>query len=495
MFKADLKSDTLKGLVNIISTLIDEVKFTIGPDGMTLKAVDAAHVAMIEMEVGKDAFESYEADSCEIGLDLDKVKGVLKLASSGDIVSMEQDDTHGRLVFKVGNITRRMNLVDTATMNDPKVPQLSLATSISLMVDELQKGIRAADTISDHITLRAGPDFFELSCEGDTDSVSLRLEGSSLLGIEAAEEGCQIIINNSYGFEPYMLEVVDDYPEITFISCTSYMSWNDGRDNTHNAFANIYEGRYIAGVVAGMKLQQMIDEGQITPEQAVIGYVGAFPFAEVVSGYTSYFLGARSVCPSVTMKVMYVSSWSDATAESDAALALIDQGCVLISQHSDNTTPATAAQSRGVYHTGYNNDMTGIAPDASLIGTRIDWGIYFTEAIRAYVNGEEIPQDWCKGMGEGAVVMTPLNEAIAAPGTAEKIAEVEAAIADGSLEVFDTSTFTVGGQTVTTAMALDTDGDFTPDSVEAVHDGAFHESEAQSAPYFTLRIDGIVELN
>ena len=313
--------------------------------------------------------------------------------------------------------------------------------------------------------------------------------------IEAAEEGCQIIINNSYGFEPYMLEVVDDYPEITFISCTSYMSWNDGRDNTHNAFANIYEGRYIAGVVAGMKLQQMIDEGQITPEQAVIGYVGAFPFAEVVSGYTSYFLGARSVCPSVTMKVMYVSSWSDATAESDAALALIDQGCVLISQHSDNTTPATAAQSRGVYHTGYNNDMTGIAPDASLIGTRIDWGIYFTEAIRAYVNGEEIPQDWCKGMGEGAVVMTPLNEAIAAPGTAEKIAEVEAAIADGSLEVFDTSTFTVGGQTVTTAMALDTDGDFTPDSVEAVHDGAFHESEAQSAPYFTLRIDGIVELN
>lgn len=188
MFKADLKSDTLKGLVNIISTLIDEVKFTIGPDGMTLKAVDAAHVAMIEMEVGKDAFESYEADFCEIGLDLDKVKGVLKLASSGDIVSMEQDDTHGRLVFKVGNITRRMNLVDTATMNDPKVPQLSLATSISLMVDELQKGIRAADTISDHITLRAGPDFFELSCEGDTDSVSLRLEGSSLLGIEAAEE-------------------------------------------------------------------------------------------------------------------------------------------------------------------------------------------------------------------------------------------------------------------------------------------------------------------
>lgn len=188
MFKAELKSDTLKGLVNIISTLIDEVKFTITPQGMTLKAVDAAHVAMIEMEVEGEAFESYEAEPCEIGLDLDKVKSVLKLASSGDIIRMEQDDTHGRLVFRVGNITRRMNLVDTSSMNDPKVPQLALATDISLSVDELQKGIRAAESISDHITLRSGPGYFELSCEGDTDSVSLRLEGDSILSINADTE-------------------------------------------------------------------------------------------------------------------------------------------------------------------------------------------------------------------------------------------------------------------------------------------------------------------
>ena len=227
--------------------------------------------------------------------------------------------------------------------------------------------------------------------------------------IEAAEEGCQIIINNSYGFEPFMLEVVDEYPEIEFISCTNCASAFDGRDNTHNAFADIYEGRYIAGVVAGLKMQQMIDEGTIAPEEAVIGYVGAYSFAEVISGFTAYYLGAKSVCPSVTMKVSFVGSWSDATAESDAALALADQGCIMISQHSDNTTPATAAQSRGVFHTGYNNDMTGIAPKASLISTRIDWGIYFYEAIKAYVNGEEIPQDWCKGMDEGAVVMTELK--------------------------------------------------------------------------------------
>ena len=313
--------------------------------------------------------------------------------------------------------------------------------------------------------------------------------------IELADDGCQLIINNSFGFEDHMLKVVDDYPEVEFIACTNQGSWNDGRDNTHNAFANIYEGRYLAGVVAGMKLQQMIDEGEITADQAVIGYVGAFSFAEVISGFTAYFLGARSVCPSVTMKVQFVGSWSDATEEANAASALADMGCVMISQHSDNTTPATTAEAKGVFHTGYNNDMISVAPGASLIGTRINWAPYFEYAIEAVANGESFDQDWCHGMDMGAVVMTDLNEDIAAPGTAEKLAEVEAKIRSGELQVFDTSTFTIEGKALESAFALDTDGDFTPDSEEAVFDGAFHESHFQSAPYFALRIDGIEWIN
>ena len=313
--------------------------------------------------------------------------------------------------------------------------------------------------------------------------------------IELADDGCQLIINNSFGFEDHMLKVVDDYPEVEFIACTNQGSWNDGRDNTHNAFANIYEGRYLAGVVAGMKLQQMIDEGEITADQAVIGYVGAFSFAEVISGFTAYFLGARSVCPSVTMKVQFVGSWSDATEEANAASALADMGCVMISQHSDNTTPATTAEAKGVFHTGYNNDMISVAPEASLIGTRINWAPYFEYAIEAVANGESFDQDWCHGMDMGAVVMTDLNEDIAAPGTAEKLAEVEAKIRSGELQVFDTSTFTIEGKALESAFALDTDGDFTPDSEEAVFDGAFHESYFQSAPYFALSIDGIEWLN
>ena len=313
--------------------------------------------------------------------------------------------------------------------------------------------------------------------------------------IELAEEGCDLIINNSFGFEPFMLKVAPDYPDIEFVACTNQASWGDGLANTHNAFANIYEGRYLAGVVAGMKLQEMIDNGEITADQAVIGYVGAFSFAEVISGFTSYFLGARSVCPSVTMKVQFVGSWSDATEEANAASALCDLGCVMISQHSDNTTPATTAQSKGAFHTGYNNDMTGVAPEASLIGTRIDWSVYFEYIIEAVANGQEFDQDWCHGMDQGAVVMTELNESIAAAGTADKLKEVEEQIRSGKLQVFDTSTFTIGGQALTTALALDTDGDFTPDSEEAVFDGAFHESHFQSAPYFALQIDGIEWLN
>ena len=319
--------------------------------------------------------------------------------------------------------------------------------------------------------------------------------GAEDANIELAEEGCQLIINNSFGFEDHMLKAAPEYPDVQFVACTNQGSWQDDLPNTHNAFANIYEGRYVAGVAAGMKMQQLIDEGKIKPEQAVIGYVGAFSFAEVISGFTAYYLGAKSVCPSTTMKVQFVGSWSDATEEGNAAAALADKGCVMISQHSDNTTPATTAQAKGAFHTGYNNDMISVAPEASIIGTRIDWGPYFEYAIEAVANGQEFDQDWCHGLDQGAVVMTELNEKIAAPGTAEKLAEVEKKIASGELQVFDTSTFTVEGKELTSAFALDTDGDFAPDSEEAVFDGAFHESHFQSAPYFALNIDGIEWLN
>lgn len=303
--------------------------------------------------------------------------------------------------------------------------------------------------------------------------------------IELAEEGCDLIINNSFGFEDYMLKVAPDYPEIEFIACTNLGSSFSDLENVHNAFANIYEGRYLAGVAGGMKLQEMIDKGEIKPEEALIGYVGAFPYAEVISGFTSFYLGAKSVCPSVTMKVKYVNSWSNATEEANAATALCDEGAKLISQHSDNATPATAAQAKGVFHCGYNNDMTAVAPEASLLSTRIDWSPYFQYAIKAVANGEKFDRDWTAGYGDGAVVVTPLNEKIAAPGTAEKLAEVEKKLADGSVHPFQ-------GPWTGTGLAFGADK---PDTKTMPADDYYKESDVAgggtSAPSFYWIIDGI----
>ncbi len=315
---------------------------------------------------------------------------------------------------------------------------------------------------------------------------------------ELAAEGCEIIFNNSYGFEPYMLNAAKSYPDTIFIGMTNCGSQQDGNPNTHNAFAAIYEGRYLAGIAAGMKLQQLIDNGTIKAEEAIVGYVGAYSFAEVISGMSGYFLGVRSVCPSATMKVYFVGTWGDATLEEAAANALIDAGAVMISQHSDTTSPALAAQKAGVYHTGYNTDMTHVAPQASLLSCRIDWTRYFYTFIKNYIDGVENASDWTGTVAEGDVVITDLNTAIAAPGTQEALDAAKKKFEDGSLNVFDISTFTVnGGERLTHAFALDTDGDFTADTDEAVWDGVFHESYPafQSAPYLTAVIDGIEWLN
>lgn len=305
--------------------------------------------------------------------------------------------------------------------------------------------------------------------------------------IELAEEGCQLIINNSFGFEDYMLKVAPDYPDVQFIACTNMKSTFSELTNVHNAFANIYEGRYLAGVAGGMKMQEMVDAGTIKPEEAIIGYVGAYPYAEVISGFTAFYLGAKSVCPTATMKVKYVSSWSHATDEANAASALCDAGAVLISQHSDNATPATAAEAGGAFHCGYSNDMTGVAPDASLLSCLIDWSPYFQYAIKAVVNGESFAKDWTAGYAEGSVVVTPLNTAIAAPGTAEKMAEVEQGLIDGTIHPF-------AGPYTGTGIAFGADK---ADTLTMAEGEFFKESDVAggktSAPSFYWIIDGIVE--
>ena len=310
--------------------------------------------------------------------------------------------------------------------------------------------------------------------------------------VDLAEAGCDIIFANSFGHETYMMQVAAEYPDVQFCHATGYQAASSGMSNMHNYFDSIYEARYVGGVVAGMKLNEMIANGVITEDNCTIGYIGAFPYAEVISGFTSFFLGVRSVCPAATMEVKYTNSWASFDLEKEAADALINsQNCVLISQHADTTGAPTACEESGVPIVGYNISMIATAPTTALTSASNNWGSYYTYAVDCVIKGEEIATDWCQGYAEGAVCITELNEAACAEGTAEKVAEVEAAIKDGTLHVFDTSTFTVGGETLEDLIANNPDY---AKYADYVSDGYFHESELASAPAFDLIIDGVVAI-
>ena len=312
---------------------------------------------------------------------------------------------------------------------------------------------------------------------------------------ELADAGCNIVFADSFGHEPYLIAAAKEFPEVQFCHATGTRAHTEGLENHHNAFASIYEGRYLAGVAAGLKLNEMIANGDFTEDEAKIGYVGAYTYAEVVSGYTSFFLGARSVCPTATMEVTFTGSWYDETAEKEAANKLIDSGCKLISQHADSMGAPTACETAGIPNVSYNGSTAAACPNTFIVSSRIDWTPYYVYAMKAYLAGEAIDTDWTGTLATGSVVLTEINEAVAAEGTAAKIEEVKAALEDGSIHVFDTATFTVGGETLTSYMAdVDTDADYTADT-EAISDGYFHESEYRSAPYFDLRIDGITLLD
>lgn len=312
---------------------------------------------------------------------------------------------------------------------------------------------------------------------------------------ELADAGCNIVFADSFGHEDYIIQAAKEFPKVQFCHSTGTKAHTEGLDNYHNAFASIYEGRYLAGVAAGLKLNEMIDNGDFAAEDAKIGYVGAFTYAEVVSGYTSFFLGARSVCPTATMEVTFTGSWYDETAEKEAANKLIANGCKLVSQHADSMGAPTACETAGVPNVSYNGSTISACPNTFIVSSRIDWAPYYEFVINAVANGETIPADWTGTLATGSVVLTEVNEAAAAAGTADKIAEVKAALEAGTIHVFDTANFTVGGETLTSYMAdVDTDANYEADT-EVILDGYFHESEMRSAPYFDLRIDGITLLD
>ncbi len=313
--------------------------------------------------------------------------------------------------------------------------------------------------------------------------------------MDLVDEGCNVIFADSFGHEDYLIQAAKECPEVQFCHATGTKAHTESLDNYHNAFASIYEGRYLAGIAAGEKLNEMIDSGAITTDQAKIGYVGAYTYAEVISGYTSFFLGARSICPSATMEVTFTGSWYDMAMETEGAQKLIDDGCVLISQHADSMGAPSACETAGVPNVSYNGSTIEAGPNTFIVSSRINWEPYFEYMIGCVADGKAIDTDWTGTIATGSVELTDLNDKVAAEGTADAIAQAKDALNAGTLHVFDTSTFTVDGQTLSSYMAdVDTDPNYEGDT-EVVSDGYFHESEYRSAPYFDLQIDGITLLD
>jgi len=312
---------------------------------------------------------------------------------------------------------------------------------------------------------------------------------------DLADQGCDIVFADSFGHEQYMLKAAKEFPEVEFCHATGTTAHTENVANFHNAFASIYEGRYLAGIAAGMKLNEMIEAGKITADQAKMGYVGAFTYAEVISGYTSFYLGAKSVCPTVTMEVQFTGSWYDEALEKEAATKLLSNNCVLISQHADSMGAPTACENAGVPNVSYNGSTQSACPNTFIVSSRIDWAPYFKYIIEAKQNGEEIVYDWCEGFEAGSVKLTEVNEQVAAKGTQEALDAAKAKLIAGEIKVFDTDTFTVEGKKLESYLAdVDTDANYEKDT-EVIADGYFHESEYRSAPYFDINIDGITLLN
>ena len=344
--------------------------------------------------------------------------------------------------------------------------------------------IDAAKEACANLGLVENQDYFIKTNVGET-------EQCAEVAADLVDAGCNIIFADSFGHEPYMIQVAKENPDVQFCHSTGTRAHTEGLANYHNAFASIYEGRYLAGIAAGLKLNAMIEAGDIKAEEAKMGYVGAFTYAEVVSGYTSFYLGAKSVCPTVTMDVTFTGSWYDETLEKEGAEKLIQGGCKLISQHADSLGAPTACENAGVPNVSYNGSTQAACPNTYIISSRINWAPYYEYAIKAVMDGTAIDADWTGTLATNSVVLTDLNTTVAAEGTAEAIAAATEKLEKGEIHVFDCSTFTVKGEALTSYKAdVDTDDAYTPDT-EVVHDGYFSESEFRSAPYFDLQIDGI----
>ena len=309
---------------------------------------------------------------------------------------------------------------------------------------------------------------------------------------ELAGAGCDIIFFN--GYSEKVMELAPEYPDIQFCQ-TSYMDMSamTPPENYHSFKGEAYQGRYVSGIAAGMKIKQMIADGLITQDEALVGFVAAFPTSEVISGYTAFVLGVRSVVPQAVMRVRYTGTWSSYPQEKAAAQRLIDEGCVVLSQHTDTIGPAIACEEapskRPVWFVGWNQSMSEVAPGASLVTTRICWEPYILTAVDAVMQNRRIESavsgrihgsDVSAGFEQGWVEMIDLNQQAAAPGTQEAM--------DSTIELFRRG----GGGNVFRGDYIGVDPDDPADTIDLRN--GYTENEKTSYPTFHYILRDVVTI-
>lgn len=316
--------------------------------------------------------------------------------------------------------------------------------------------------------------------------------------IALVDDGCTLIFAAGDKFEDYIVQAATEKTDVQFCYADGKQSNTNGLKNYHNYGISTFESRYLTGVIAGMKLNEMIKNGEIVDSQAKIGYVGSVAGSQSRSDYTAFFLGVKSVCNGVTMEVQYSGLSNSANLERIAANALMANGCIMIAQQGYLNGAAETCEKNGKYFIGCDSSATDKAPKFSVTSTQIDLTPCYSYAIETYIKDGHLPTSWCNGIKDDAVSFAEINTAAfsseeSAKAAEEKAEQVKSSIKEGKLHIFNTSKWTIDNKKVTSTGT--SDFQMLYNGTEYIKDGYFAEGEIVSYPQFDFVIDGIKELN
>ena len=307
-------------------------------------------------------------------------------------------------------------------------------------------------------------------------------------------DGYNLIFAVGKDLEDYIVQSATEHPKVQYCIADSKQAITSGMDNLHSYSLNDAESRYLVGVVAGMKLKDLIDNGEIKEEQAIIGYVASFENSENVSAYTAFYLGAKSVVPSVDMKVKFTESEYDEDLEKKTANALIANGCVLLAQQSNTNSIAENCEQYGVYYVGCLQSSADIAPNFAVVSTDEDWSSCYAQIVDSIIKDEDLPSGWYSSIDTSAVGVTEIKKNAFASinkydETKALVAETQEKLKSKTLHIFDTANWKVNGETITSTLTDELKADY--GGKEYIDKGRFMEYELTTLPKFAFKIDGI----